>query len=277
MQKEAQPALRATGLCFHYGGTRAIPALEDVSVDIMRGEMVALLGPNGSGKSTLLRNLSGILRPAKGTVHLSDPAEVDLASLSPRERARRIAFVPQQVQIRFPFTVRELVMMGRSPHQGRMGLEQTDDLNIVARCMDMVQVTHLADRPVDELSGGEAQRVVVAQALAQGSDILLLDEPTSHLDINFQCEIMDLLQDLHSKRGYTVLISLHDLNLAATYCDRAVLLCGGRLHSQGSPVEVLTEDTIREVYGARVRVGRNPFLEVPLVTLMPRGVLDSQI
>lgn len=266
------PALAASNLVFAYGRGGSIAAISDISLEIRAGEMVGLLGPNGSGKSTLLRNLSGVLRPSRGQVQVFGG---DLDRLTSRERARRIAFVPQQVHIRFPFTVREVVMMGRSPHQGAMGLERADDLDIVARSMELVRVTHLADRSVEQLSGGEAQRVALAQALAQGSDILLLDEPTSHLDINFQAEIMDLLLHLNRSRGLTVLVSLHDLNLASVYCQRVFLLSGGHLKAEGKPAEVLTEDTVRRIYGAEVRIGPHPFADAPLVMLVPRRITDS--
>lgn len=265
------PALAASNVSYAYGRGGCIAAISDVTLQVAAGEMVALLGPNGSGKSTLLRNLSGVLRPRKGHVQVFG---VELDRLTPRERALRIGFVPQQVHIRFPFTVREVVMMGRSPHQGAMGIEGPDDVDIVTRSMELVRVTHLAGRTVEQLSGGEAQRVAIAQALAQESDILLLDEPTSHLDINFQAEIMDLLLHLNRTRGLTVLISLHDLNLASVYCQRVFLLRGGRLLAEGPPARVLTEERIRDTYGADVRVAPHPFSDAPMIVLVPAGLHD---
>lgn len=262
------PALSAQGVTFVYGRRASVTALDGVSLEVCEGEMVGLLGPNGSGKSTLLRTLSGTVRPQSGEVRLGG---VDMAALPSLERARRLAFVPQQVRVDLPFTVREVVMMGRAPYQGRFGLEQPGDDDVIVDAMQRMQVEHLQHRRMSALSGGEAQRVVLAQALAQQPSVLLLDEPTSYLDIHFQSEIMELLARLHRERGLTVLVSLHDLNLTALYVDRVVLLRAGRLHAQGTPTEVLTADTVREAYGADVHVGLHPDGGVPLVSLRRRA------
>ena len=254
-------------MCHVYGHKAAVTALDDVNLDVRAGEMVVLLGPNGSGKSTLLRALSGTCAPTRGTVRLFG---VDVSHMPATERARRLAFVPQRVRIELPFTVREVVMMGRAPYQGRLGLEQRKDEAVVAEAMSRMKVDHLQGRRLDELSGGEAQRVMLAQALAQQPQVLLLDEPTSHLDISFQAEIMDLLATLHRERSLTVMLSLHDLNLASLYADRVVLLRGGRLCAEGTPSQVITETTVHDVYGADVHVGRHPALDVPLVALRMR-------
>jgi iron complex transport system ATP-binding protein len=267
-------SLIADDVSFVYGQKRPVHALDGVTVALASGTIVALLGPNGSGKSTLLRTLSGGVRPTRGRVIYQGS---DLHRLPPRERARRLAFVPQQVRVDFPFTVREVVMMGRAPYQGQLGLERGRDAEIVEEAMERMRVHHLEGRRMCELSGGEAQRVMLAQALAQEPEILLLDEPTSHLDINFQAEIMDLLAALNAERGLTVLASLHDLNLASLYCHSVVLLRGGRLHGEGPPLDVLTESAVREVYGARVHVGRFGHAELPLVTILPRSVQGASV
>lgn len=256
------------GVSFVYGRKTRVTALDDVSLDVRPGEMIALLGPNGSGKSTLLRTMSATVTPTRGTVRLFG---VDIGRMPAVERSRLLAFVPQRVRVDLPFTAREVVMMGRAPYQGRFGLERRGDEAVVVDAMRRMQVDHLEGRRLNELSGGEAQRVMLAQALAQQPEVLLLDEPTSHLDINFQAEIMDLLASLHRERVLTVMLSLHDLNLAALYADRVVLLRAGRLHAQGAPLDVITETAVREVYGANVHVGRHPTCPVPLVSLRRRG------
>lgn len=270
--QSCEHALSARGVSFVYGHKNRVTALDDVSLDVRPGEMVALLGPNGSGKSTLLRAMSATASPTRGIVRLFG---TDIQRVPAVERSRRLAFVPQRVRVDLPFTAREVVMMGRAPYQGRFGLEQRGDEPVVVDAMRRMQVAHLEGRRMSELSGGEAQRVMLAQALAQQPEVMLLDEPTSHLDINFQAEIMELLASLHRERSLTVMLSLHDLNLASLYAERVVLLRGGRLHAQGPPLEVITEPTVREVYGAHVHVGRYPTCHAPLVSLrrrVPAGV-----
>lgn len=256
--------LSAQGVSHVYGRRHPVEALHDVSLTLPPGTFAGFLGPNGSGKSTLLRNLCGVLHPTEGRVLFGGE---DLRRLSSRARARRIAFVPQQVRIDFPFKVKDIVMMGRAPHQGRLGLERHTDIQIVAACMERTRIAHLADRHITSLSGGEAQRVMLAQALAQEAALLILDEPTAHLDIKFQIEIMDLLASLNEERGLTVALSLHDLNLAALYCQHVFLLRQGRLHGEGAPSEVITRVSVREVYGADVVVGRHQD-GIPLITLV---------
>lgn len=265
--QNGRASLSVESLSYVYG-RHGVEALSEVTLTIARGEIAALLGPNGCGKSTMLRNCCGAFRPSRGRV-LYEGQEVH--SLATRERARRIAFVPQQVRVDFPFTVREVVMMGRAPHQGQLGLERDADARAVEESMARTRVTHLSNRRLSQLSGGEAQRVMLAQILAQEADLLILDEPTSHLDINFQAEIMDLLVALNESRGTTVLLSLHDLNLAALYCNRVFLLKAGRLHSEGTPADVLTSAALHEVYGAPVWVGVHPLGNAPLMSVLPRS------
>lgn len=268
------PVLEAREVGYVYGGKRPVVAVDGVTLRLFRGEVAALLGPNGSGKSTLLRMLCGILSPSRGTVRLDGD---DVHRLSARERARKIAFVPQQVRVDFPFTVREVVMMGRAPHQGRLGLERKGDGDVVDEAMDCMRVRALAERRMTELSGGEAQRVMLAQALAQEPQLLMLDEPTSHLDINFQAEIMDLLDGMHVQGKLTVLLSLHDLNLASLYCQRVFMLNRGRLQGEGRPAEVITVQRVQEVYGAHVRL-MEPRTEggAAHVAIVPRRALQKE-
>lgn len=261
------PVLEARGVSFSYRQRAGAAALEQLTLRVDRGEMVALLGPNGSGKSTLLRVLSGVARPSSGQALLQD---VDCAALPAAERARRLAFVPQRVQVELPFTAREVVMMGRAPHQGRLGIERARDAEVVLDAMRAMRVERLGDRRLGELSGGEAQRVMLAQALAQEPEVLLLDEPTSHLDIGFQVEIMELLFALHRDRTLTVLVSMHDLNLAGLFFRRLVVMRAGRVMADGAPAEVLTAELLREVYGADIHVGHHPDVEAPLLAVRRR-------
>ena len=236
------------------GYRKSIIALRDVSLSVACGEMLAVVGPNGSGKSTLLRVASGVLAPLAGRVLV---AGHDVQRYSRRELARLTAVVPQDTLVEFPFSVEELVLMGRAPHLGRFGFPGARDLSIAREAMLRVGVEHLARRALLELSGGERQRVIIARALVQEPRILLLDEPTAHLDIRHQVEIYDLMAELNAERGLTIVSVLHDLNLAAMYFPRVALLSDGRLYGAGATAEVLTYSTIRSVYGTEVYVAQN--------------------
>lgn len=244
--------LEASGLAFAYPGGRAALAPTDLRVE--PGEFVGLLGPNGAGKSTLLKLLAGVLRPTGGRVRLGGE---DLPRLSRRRLARTLSFVPQDLHAWLPFTCREVVAMGRYAHQGGLGLREQGG-EVVERCMAETGVTALAERRITEVSGGEAQRVRIAQALAQEGQVLLLDEPTSHLDLSFQVEVMDVLHRLNRERGLTVVVSLHDLNLAALYCRRLVVLQAGHLVADGTPDEVVTEALLRQVFRVEAEVAGGP-------------------
>ena len=248
------PRLQAQGLAFSYTPDSP-PVLKALDLDLEPGSFVGLLGPNGSGKSTLLKLLAGVLRPVQGCVQLGGE---DVSRIPRGRLASTLAFVPQDVHVWLPFTCREVVAMGRYVHRSGLGLLDSGHDEVVHRCMADTGVVDLADRRITEVSGGEAQRVRIAQALAQEAGILVLDEPTSHLDISFQVEVMDLLARLNRTRGLTILAALHDLNLASLYCDRLIALRRGHVLRDGPPVEVLEPALLREVFGVQVEVQKEP-------------------
>jgi len=221
-------------------------SLRDVSVEISRGSLTGLLGPNGCGKTTLLRLLAGMFAPHTGTVTLNG---TPLASLSRREVARHVAVVPQETHPAFDYTVMEMVLMGRHPHLGPLQLEGPADLALARDALAATGTEHLAHRAYMTLSGGEKQRVVIASALTQASEVLLLDEPTASLDLGYQLEVSALLSRLNRERGVTMLLATHDLNLAAALCDRLVLMREGRVLAQGPTTDVLTAPMVRQIYG----------------------------
>lgn len=221
--------------------------VEDALFDLRPGEFVGLVGPNGSGKSSLLRAIYRVLRPSSGTVSLGGD---DIWTLPPRAAALRTAVVGQERAGEFDFTVRELVLMGRTPHKGLLDNDSQTDHDIVAQSLFEVGMGHCAKRQFMGLSGGEKQRVLVARALAQRAPFLVLDEPTNHLDIRHQLELLELIKRLKT----TTLAALHDLNLAARYCDRIVMISGGRVVAVGAPAEVLTTARISAVYQVNAQV-----------------------
>jgi len=243
--------LRIKGISFRYD---SIQALEDVTFTAVGGEILGIIGPNGSGKTTLLRCINRTLEPQVGVVLIDDR---DVTHLSRREIAQQMGLVPQDAAITFPFTVLEAVLMGRHPYRSILGGETPRDLEIVNEALRLTNTLHLASRPITGLSGGEQQRVIIARALAQEPDVLLLDEPTSHLDINHQLEILELVRRLTKERGLVTLLTSHDLNLAARYCDRLLMLERGRVYALGTPEEVLTPANIRQVYRVEVEVTRH--------------------
>lgn len=231
------------------------------------GEFAGLIGPNGCGKSTLLRVLSRTLRPVSGTVRMNGR---ELRDWPARELARQLAFVPQQEQAAFDFTVRDVVLMGRHPHLDRWRGETEQDYQLVTQALADADILHLADRPITQLSGGEHRRALLARALAQQTPLLLLDEPTAHLDITHQAELLALVKRQTQERQMGALAALHDLNQAAEFCDRLLLLGRGRLIAEGTPEEVLTSANLRSVYDADAQIGCNPVTGRPmLLTLDP--------
>ncbi|HET9999961.1 MAG TPA: ABC transporter ATP-binding protein [Ktedonobacteraceae bacterium] len=242
------PLLDMQGITFGYNRQ---PLLYDVHFQARAGEMVGLLGPNGSGKTTLLRLISGVLRPQEGTVILDGR---DARAWGRREMARRVAVVPQEMHVPFAFTVQELVSLGRTPYARLLGSSTQEDQRMVRNALQATDIETLAGRIFNELSGGERQRVTVAMALAQRPALLLLDEPTSHLDIKYQIELLELVQHLNRETGVTVIAAMHDLNLAARYFPRLVLFQRG-IVADATPAEVLEPHLLRRVYGINVQVG----------------------
>jgi iron complex transport system ATP-binding protein len=259
-------SLLRTDRCSYRYGHGTAKALDSVTMEFEKGGFYGLLGPNGSGKSTLLRLLTGTFTPQEGTVYVKDKP---LASMKRRDLARLIAFVPQDFQMDFPFTVYEMIMMGRFSYQGIMGKGSPRDDQVVAMAMELTRTAELSDRAVTHLSGGELQRVLLAQALAQESEILLLDEPTSHLDIRFQLEILELLKELKRSMGLTIISSLHDLNLASLYCHHLFFMKKGELVTHGPVEEVFTEEIITGVFDAPVKIVPQPEGGHPLMMLTP--------
>ncbi len=252
------PLLALEHVTFAYGRRRAIA---DLTLDVAEGEMLAIAGPNGSGKSTLLGLLSGVRRPSAGVVRL---AGRDLGAWDRRAVARTVAVVPQESALSFPYRVGEMVLIGRAPFLRGLGLEGAHDVEVAEDAMRRTGILALADRPLAELSGGERQRVIVARALAQEPRLLLLDEPTTFLDLRHAIEILDLLAELNRRERLTVVAVLHDLTIAAMYFRRIVFLREGRLAREGPPAEVITEPTLRAIFDADVHV-RIDEQGVPLV------------
>jgi iron complex transport system ATP-binding protein len=251
--------LHADAVTLGYGDRVVV---DDLDLDIRPGEITAIVGANGCGKSTVLRALARLLRPTSGSVLLDG---VSLTDRSPKEVARIVGLLPQQPIAPEGIAVADLVGRGRHPHQGAFSRSNQHDREAVAAALVATDTTELADRPIDELSGGQRQRVWIAMALAQETDILLLDEPTSFLDLNHQLEVLDLLTDLNRERGTTIVMVLHDINLAARYADRLVALRAGKVHASGRPHDVITSSLVAEVLGVECRVVPDPVSGTPLV------------
>jgi iron complex transport system ATP-binding protein len=252
-------------------GSRLI--LHSVSLNVRGGELLALVGPNGAGKSTLIRVVSGVT-PARAGEVLLDGA--NLLRSSPARRARSIAVVPQLIHLPDAFTVGEIVMLGRTPHLPLWGGEGRKDCEIAWRAMRHTHIEALIDRRVDELSGGEQQRVVIARALTQEPRVLLLDEPTAHLDLKHQIAVLELIKSLAHEHGLAVLLTLHDLNLAALYADRIALMEEGRVVAQGAVGEVLTADRLSAVYGVPVAVSKHPVHGTPLIAPVSKNFYQTK-
>jgi iron complex transport system ATP-binding protein len=241
--------------------------LKELSCLILSGRVLGILGPNGSGKSTLLKLLARVFYPQNGTIDLLGKS---LSGLSQVDVAKRVALVPQETLQVFPFTIAEMVLMGRSPHHQGWGgwhWEDSQDWAVAQKAMDELDVAHLGDRLVTEVSGGERQRAVIARALVQEPKILLLDEPTAFLDLHHQLDIARIIKRLNRERGLTVVLVSHDLNLASQYCDQVLLLNHGRLAAMGTPQTVIQPKIIEAVYGCSVLVDRHPQSGLPRVSL----------
>ncbi len=266
-------ALEAIDLHYSYERGRrdaGEEALRGVTLGVERGEFVSLIGPNGSGKTTLLRLLSGALKPSQGRVEVLGE---DAARIGRRRMARTVAVVPQDTSVAFPFTAEDVVLMGRFAHLGAYGFEGEHDFAVARAAMRATGTLPFAKRFIQDLSGGERQRVIVARALAQEAEILLLDEPTAFLDIRHQVEISRLVKALRDDKGLTIVNVSHDLNLAAAFSERLVLLKAGRVFADGAPSEVLSEEVLEEAYETQVFVGswqEGPFV-VPRMRLAENG------
>mgnify|MGYP000898528205 CR=1 FL=1 len=244
--------VKVENLCFFYG---EVNILKDINLNFQAGSFVSIIGPNGSGKSTFLKNLSRYLEPQKGIVMLGDK---DINKLSKKEISKKVSVVPQNILLEFDFKVKDIVMMGRHPYVNRWKGETEEDKKIVEKAMKYTNILQFSDRFYNELSGGEKQRVILAQALAQQPKVLLLDEPISHLDLQYQVEILDLVKRLTLKEGMTAISVLHDLNMASGYSDIIIMLKEGRVYCQGKPEEVLTVENIAYVFNTNVSVSKNP-------------------
>jgi len=257
--------LRILDLSFSYD---SVNALQKLSLCVKEGEILGVIGPNGSGKTTLIKCINRKLKAKIGAVLVDDK---NISQMTHKEIAKNIGVVPQISSITFPFTVFDIVMMGRYSHIGRLSTENINDEFIVNRCLELTGIKHLTDRLITEISGGEYQKVIIARALAQEPKILLLDEPILHLDINYQIEILDLVKNLTREKKLTVVMVLHDLNLAARYNDKTVLLKRGKIYASGKPENVIGIENIREVYGIEVEIGRSSkgnFLNVIPVSII---------
>ena len=264
------PPLKLTDVTFGFGRQETAvqsPVLKNVSLTIAAGEVLGILGPNGSGKSTLLKILMRILVPQQGTIEwFGQPHD----AFSQSDIARHVAYVPQETQQAFPFTINEMVLMGRYPHHNRtwgLGWEGSQDRAVAMQAMRDLDVAHLGTRLITNVSGGERQRAVIARALAQEPEVLLLDEPTAFLDLHHQLDIARIMRRLNRERGLTVVLVSHDLNLASQYCDRLLLLREGEIVNVGSPEEVIARESLEPVYGCSVLVDRHPQSGRPRVTL----------
>jgi iron complex transport system ATP-binding protein len=258
-----EPTLEIEGVTAGYA---ADPVVRGVDLAVRRGEIVGLVGPNGSGKTTLVRVASRALRPTAGRVRVGG---ADLLAMSAREAARLVAVVPQELAPAFSFTALEVVLMGRTPYVSRWGGGRAEDWALARAAMSATQVQHLADRPIDELSGGERRRVFLSQALAQDAPLLLLDEPTTHLDVRHVLDLLGIVRGLSAREGTAVLAVLHDLDLAASTCDRLAVLHRGELVAQGTPETVVTPALLREVYGVEADVVTDELTGRPSVRVGP--------
>ena len=256
---DADPLIEVRDLSVSFGD---VPVVSGVGLSVERGSLVGLVGPNGAGKTTVLRAIKGTITPDSGEVRLDgDPT----ADLSARQVGRRVASVPQETGLAFDFRVRHVVEMGRTPHLGRFDGHGTDDDRAVREAMSAAGVARFADRPITAVSGGERQRVLLARALAQETPALLLDEPTASLDINHAIRTVELVRAI-ADEGRAALAAIHDLDMAARYCDEVVVLANGGVHAAGPPEDVLTADALRTAFDAETFVGRNPATGSPTVT-----------
>ena len=254
--------MEINGLSFSYGSGNTV---EDIEINVKKGEFVGIIGPNGSGKSTVLKNLYRALTPHTGTAVLDGE---DLLKMSYKKSAQKMAVVGQENEVPFDFTVSEIAAMGRTPHKKLFDADTPEDVYMTHHALEHVGMHNMADRDFRELSGGEKQRVIIARAVAQESDFWILDEPTNHLDIGYQMQIFDFIKRL----DVTVLAAIHDLNMASLYCDRIYVLKDGKIVHSGTPTEIFTPENIYDVYGVNCTVEIHPITKKPTITFLPKGI-----
>ncbi len=256
-------AIAIDRLSYAYGKSAV---LKHVRFSVASGDFFVIIGPNGSGKTTLMKLMAGLEKLPEGNLSILDR---EIQNYKKKDLARKIAFVPQEVPTDFPFSVMEVVLMGRSPYQGTLGLERARDVEKARQAITFTGISHLADRKLNALSGGERQRVFIARAICQEPEIMLLDEPTASLDLAHQIRIMDLMEKLQQEKKITIVMVSHDLNLAAMYGTRLLLLNKGEIVKIGLPEEVLTFQTLEDAYGCTLLVDENPLGKFPRVNLVP--------
>jgi len=257
-------AIETKGIDFYYNATQI---LHKISMSLRQGEFLGIIGPNGAGKSTLLRLLCGILQPKEGTISLFGSS---ISEQSHKMIAQQIAFVPQETHFALNFTVQDIVSMGRYPYKRPFQREDQQDRVAVEDALAAASVTDLRNRAINSLSSGERQLVVIARALAQSPKVMVLDEPTSHLDLHHQHTIMDLLERLNTD-GISIAVVHHDLNLASLYCRNLILMHKGRIHAEGRPDDILKHKIINEVYSTDVTIVRHPEKDVPQIFMKTKG------
>ncbi|TEU07076.1 MAG: ABC transporter ATP-binding protein [Candidatus Aminicenantes bacterium] len=241
--------------------------IQDISFSLNKSEFISVLGKNGSGKSTLIKALQGLLKNVSGRILVDGE---DVFSLSPRQLAKKISYVPQIFSSSFEFSVAETVLMGRYAHQGRLGGSSPDDTRITEEIMSLTKISHLKEKKVAHLSGGERQRVFIARALAQDTPLLFLDEPSSHLDIRYQVEIYQILKQLQEEKGKTILTTEHNINLAIPFSQQIMFLKDGRVQALGPPENLITKQNILEVFEAAVEIRENIHSRLPEISLIPK-------
>lgn len=256
-------AITVQGLSFAFEQEKI---LKDIDLKIDKGKFYSILGPNGSGKTTLIKNICKTLSTKYGSIYVG---EKDIKRLGSREMAKEMALVPQNTTVEFDFSALDIVLMGRTPYISRFSRESEEDLNIARNAMEATNTWQFQHKSINSLSGGERQRVIVARAITQATDIILLDEPISSLDIYHQVEILNTLKELNLKKSITIIAVLHDLNLAAAYSDQIIMMHQGRIHSQGEPEKILDKEKVKEVYGIDVHIIKNPVSGKPhVITLI---------
>jgi len=271
---EGRVTVRVLGVECSYGSTKV---LDGVTLSVNEGEVLGILGPNGAGKTTLLRCISGVLKPRVGSILVEG---LEVGSVKPKLLAKTLAVVPQEFEVSFNFTAFDVVLMGRNPHLSRLQSEGAKDYEAARKAMELTGTLHLANRPINQLSGGEKRKVVIAKALAQEPKVLLLDEPTSHLDVSAQLEVMDLIKSL-CRKGLTVIATFHDMNLAARYCNVLALMHHKKIVAAGRPEEVLTAENVKEVFGVEALVKKHPatgcLYVVPISTVKEVARLNRSV